>query len=143
MTNGSDPGNDVALALGANAVMLPERLANWWAARFVEAFVRDPSARWWWSALSVDAMVISYEMDGLGLIAEIVEDWGPCLLFITDEEPSVSGVALGFGREFASVLAQVRFFEFAISDVTMTRFLFDTHQNEILVWDPARQRPVQ
>jgi hypothetical protein len=129
------PDLDEAIAATAgSAILLPEPLANWWTQQFLDHYVDDPDATWWWSSLSVDSRVLDYGMgDGLAALQRITADWGPSVLIASDEKPRPWICVLGMPDILVELVRDVRNFEFAFVEASVRRFVVDTHLNKLII----------
>jgi len=120
-------------AYEGRAVRLPEHLAGWWTMRFKSRFVVDAASDMWWESLTAEARTMSYEgRDGLELISRVLGSWGPCVLLVTDEEPTPIAAYLGLGVDLIAGIRETRNFEFVILDAEVSRFVVDTHMESFL-----------
>jgi len=125
--------NDLTEDSAGRIVRLPERMHEWFVGQFVDRFVRDPSATWWWTALRVAPTTTAYgESDGLALIEGLALGWGPALLLLTDEEPNPAASFMGLATDVLSVLREGVNFEFVLARLSLDEWVFDTHSNQFL-----------
>jgi hypothetical protein len=117
-------------------VRLPDELGAWWINGFRQRFVDQPDHYWWWESLTVTTETVNYEADGLNVISDIVDGWGPLALIVTNEKPEPEACFLGFPADLIEAIREVTPFEFVLSSVDLQRWLFDTHDKVVHVYSP-------
>lgn len=104
------------------------------AGRFVEAFVSDPTRRWWWEAIRDDVprQVVEYgEADGWDVLRERLPNRRFTLL-VTDDQPIPAGAVSGSLHDLGTLVGECRYFEYVITDEAAAFGVFDTHHNALI-----------
>ena len=104
--------------------------------RLVEIHGIDSTRHYWWESLATSRFV-RYSTSGNDWreqIAVFLADMGdPVFLAITDDEPPPWRVLrIEHGSEVATLLSEMRFFEYFVFSQDCARVFFDTHDNVLI-----------
>ena len=98
------------------------------------AFVTAPEATWWWTSLRAPAISVRYgDEDGVALLLRLLPADTTVLFVVTDDEHAPWPAFEGALRDVATMLREVRPFEFWIAPRDWSWIVFDTHENTLVV----------
>jgi hypothetical protein len=98
------------------------------------AFVADPEATWWWTALRGPAIRLRYgDDDGVALLLRLLPADTTVVLVVSDDEHAPWPAFEGTLRAVATMLREVRTFEFWVAPRDLGWIVFDTHENALVV----------
>ena len=116
-------------------VMLGSLEAESVVTKVADKFVDDLDQVWWWTSLKEEAITLPCEEDiDFALLKEVLKDaTAEVLLVVTDDEPRPWLVFGGQFEAIVSVLSELRFFEFFITNRDCDWLIFETHHNALVV----------
>lgn len=98
------------------------------------AFVTAEEATWWWTALRQPAISLHYgNEDGLALLLRLLPADVVAVLVVTDDEHEPWPAFEGALRDVATMLREVRPFEYWLAPRDGSWVVFDTHENAMVV----------
>jgi hypothetical protein len=113
---------------------LPEREAADCIRKLASSFVADSNSNWWWESLTKPSKRIAYgSMDGVSILATLVEPKSEVILVATDDSFPPWPVYRGCVGCVIAVLRECRFFEYFVAARDESWIVFDTHMNELVV----------
>jgi len=84
--------------------------------------------------LSVPAKTISYgDEDGLEIIGRVIPNNPEVILFVTDDESRPWPAFKGHLSNILTLIGEVRFFEYILTDEKLDWLVFDTHYNALVL----------
>ena len=103
--------------------------------KIVEKFVEDVNQVWWWRSLKRESVTLPYdEADCFGLLTRLLgSETTEVFLIVTDDEPQPWLMFSGQFESIRTVLTELRFFEFFITNQDCSWLVFDTHHNALVV----------
>jgi hypothetical protein len=97
-------------------------------------FVTAPEATWWWTALREPAISLRYgNEDGVALLLRLLPSDTTVVLVVTDDERAPWPAFEGALVDVATMLREVRVFEFWVVPRDLGWIVFDTHENALVV----------
>ena len=122
----------VAHSVGVTALSAAD--ADHFASCAKAAFVTDPEATWWWTALREPAVPLRYgDEDGVALLLRLLPASTTVVLVATDDEHAPWPAFEGSPQDLATMLREVRPFEFWVAPRELRWIVFDTHENALVV----------
>lgn len=96
-------------------------------------YLKSPVSSWWWSSIRVPSGTLVYgDRDGLAVLMSVLPEQSDLTLVVTNESARPLGAVRGSAEQLRDIIANCRFFEFAIVPSNLEWIVFDTHHNALV-----------
>jgi hypothetical protein len=118
--------------------VVPEAVAHALAEQVRRRLGVAADAVWWWQACAPLENIGASNMGLHAALATLPGSEGSLFMFVSDDEPPPWPCVTGSAMALSALIAESPYFEYLIAPPDAAWVLFDTHDNQLLLWREPR-----